>query len=225
MSIARGTLLTLLDEVADAANSPRWGDTLKRQLLGEVHWREWRDLLNANRMLRVAVRTVATDSDGRFDKTDLNSGSGDSTETFFRILNVRQGNLFYQVAKYEDYPISPTAVNLPNVWYEFGDQIQLIPAAGGNDVIVAVNHLPQRADLLTDNTSSVVFPDGYEMVLAYETAAAMFMKGAAESNLAAEMRQMASVLRDRMHQDVARITVRPMRMGYLDDKYDWGSAG
>ena len=71
----------------------------------------------------------------------------------------------------------------------------------------------------------MVFPDGYEMVLAYETAAAMFMKGAAESNLAAEMRQMASVLRDRMHQDVARITVRPMRMGYLDDKYDWGSAG
>lgn len=225
MSMTRGQLLTLIDQMADTEGSPRWGTLLKNQLLGEVHWREWRDLLNVNKMLRVAKRTVTTDANGQFLKSALNSGSGDSTETFYRIQTLYQGNLFYQPAKYEDYPISPSDVALPQVWYEFGDAIQLIPAAEGNAVTVTVNHLPQRSDLLVSDSSTVVFPDGYELILAYETAASMFMKGAAESNLTAEMRQNAMLLRERMHQDLSRLAVRPLRMGYQDDKYDWGAVG
>jgi hypothetical protein len=221
--MARGTLLTLIDEMADAAGSPRWGTTLKRQLLGEVHWREWRDLLNVNRMLRVGSRALTTDGDGRVAKSALTTGAGDATETAYRILSVNSGNIYYQPAKYEDYPMSPAVVSLPQVWYEYGDDLQLIPASPGAPVTIVVNHLPQRADLLTTDTSTVTFPDGYEMILAYETAASMFMKGAAESNLTGEMRAMATVLRERMHQDVGRLTVRPMRMGYADDRWDWGA--
>ena len=223
MSMARSALVTLVDEMADAKGSPRWGTTLKLQLLGEAHWREWKDLLNVNRMLRVGTRTATTDADGRVAKSDLTSGSGDATETFYRILTLRQGNFYYQPAKYEDYPQSPTEVSLPQVWYEYGDEIQLIPAAQGNTVTVVVNHLPQRADLLVDNNSTVVFPDGYDLILAYEAAASMFMKGAAETQLAGELRGAAQVLRERMHQDVGRIAIRPMRMGYMDDRWDWGS--
>ncbi len=221
MSMARSTLLTLVDEMADANGSPRWGTTLKLQLLGEVHWREWKDLLNVNRHLRMAQRTVTTDVDGRFAKTALDSGSGDATETHFRILALNQGNFFYQVADFEQYPQSPTEVSLPNVWYEYGDKIQLIPAAQDNTVTVTVNHLPQRADLLQNNNSTVVFPDGYDLILAYETAASMFMKGAAESQLSAELRVNASMLRDRMRQDVGRIAVKPLRLGYMDDWSMW----
>ena len=223
MSMARGTLLTLVDEMADANGSPRWGTTLKLQLLGEAHWREWKDLLNVARHLRMAQRTATTDADGRIAKSALTSGSGDATETWYRILTVSQGNFYYQPATYEEYPQSPTEVSLPQVWYEYGDLIQLMPAAQGNTVTVNVNHLPQRADLLVDNNSTVVFPDGYDLILAYEAAASMFMKGAAETNLAGELRGAAQVLRDRMHQDVGRITVRPLRMGSMDDKWDWGS--
>lgn len=225
MSMTRGQLLALIDQMADTEGSPRWGTLLKNQLLGEVHWREWRDLLNVNKALRMAKRTVTTNADGAFLKTALNSGSGDATETFYRIQTVYQGNLFYQFASYEQYPMSPSEVNLPQVWYEFGDLIQLIPAAQGNTVTVTVNHLPQRADLLTSDSSTVVFPDGYDLILAYETAASMFMKGAAESNLTAEMRQNARLLRERMHQDVGRLSVRPLLMGAMDDKYDWGAVG
>lgn len=223
MSMVRSTLVTLVDELADANNSPRWGTTLKRQMLGEVHWREWRDLLNINRMLRVGSRTATTDADGRIAKSALTTGSGDATETYYRILTVRQGNMFYQPAKYEDYPVSPTEVSLPQVWYEYGDQVQLIPAAQGNTVTVVVNHLPQRADLLASDASTVVFPDGYDMILAYETAASMFMKGAAETQLSMELAGKAAQLRDRMHQDVARLSIQPLRMGYMDDRWDWGA--
>lgn len=223
MSMVRSTLVTLVDELADANNSPRWGTTLKRQMLGEVHWREWRDLLNINRMLRVGSRTATTDADGRIAKSALTTGSGDATETYYRILTVRQGNMFYQPAKYEDYPVSPTEVSLPQVWYEYGDQVQLIPAAQGNTVTVVVNHLPQRADLLASDASTVVFPDGYDMILAYETAASMFMKGAAETQLSMELAAKAAQLRDRMHQDVARLSIQPLRMGYMDDRWDWGA--
>jgi hypothetical protein len=223
MSMTRGTLMTLVDEMADAVGSPRWGITLKRQLMGEVHWREWRTLLSVNRMLRVGTRTPATDADGRFAKTGLNSGSGDATETWFRVLSLQLGQQFYQPAKYEDYPVSPTAVSLPYVWYEYGNDVQLIPApVQSTPITVVVNHLPQRADLLVDDNSLVVFPDGYDLILAYETAASMMMKGAAETNLSAEMSMRAQQLRESMHQDVGRITTRPLRMGYADDQYDWG---
>lgn len=222
MSMTRGTLLTLVDEMADANGSPRWGSTLKLQMLGEVHWREWKDLLNVARHLRMAKRTATTDADGRIAKSALTSGSGDATESWYRILSVAQGHFYYQPATYEQYPESPTEISLPQVWYEYGDQIQLIPAAEGNTVTVAVNHLPQRADLLQTNNSTVVFPDGYEMILAYETAASMFMKGAAETNLSAELSAKAQQLRDRMHQDVGRIAVRPMRVAAMDDWAQWG---
>lgn len=222
MSMTRATLLTLVDEMADANGSPRWGTTLKNQLLGEVHWREWKDLLNANRMLRVATRTATTNADGRIAKSDLNGSGGDGTEYYYRVLSLSQGNFFYQPAKYEDYPVSPTEVSLPQVWYEYGDMIQLMPAAQGNTVTVTVNHIPQRADLLASDSSTVIFPDGYELILAYECAASMFTKGAAETGQAVELLQRAQALRDRLHQDV-RLTTRPMRVGYSDDRWDWGA--
>lgn len=222
MSMARSTLLTLVDEMADANGSPRWGTTLKLQLLGEVHWREWKTLLNVARHLRMAERTLTTDGAGRFQKSALTAGSGDATETWYRILSLQQGNFFYQPTEYEQYPKSPSTVALPQVWYEYGDQIQLIPAATGVPVTVVVNHLPQRADLLSSDTATVVFPDGYDLILAYETAASMFMKGAAESQLAGELRAAAAVLRDQMRQDVGRLSVRPLRMKAMDDRWDWG---
>lgn len=224
MSMTRGALLTLVDEMADAAGSPRWGTTLKRQLLGEVHWREWRDLLNVNRMLRVGDRTVTTDANGRVAKSALNAGSGDTLTTSYRILTVRADNIFYTPARYEEYPISPAVVSLPQVWYELGDELQLIPAAPGTVATITVNHIPARADTLSDDNATVTFPDGYDLLLAYETAASMFMKGAAESNLTAEMRSMATALRERLHQDVSRLSTRPTRVMAMDDKMDWGSA-
>jgi hypothetical protein len=223
MSLTRSALLTLAAEMADAVDQPRWGATLRTQLLGEAHWREWRDLLNIDRHLRMAARTVTTDADGRIDKASLNSGSGDSTETMYRILSVNQGNVFYQSSAYEQYPLAPAEGRLPQVWYEYGDQIQLMPAIVGNSVTVTVNHLPQRADLLASDSSLVVFPDGYELILAFELAASMFMKGAAETQQAAEFLGRAQALRDRMHQDIARRSTRPLRLNAADDRYDWGS--
>jgi hypothetical protein len=215
--------MTLVDEMADASGQPRWGTTLKRQLLGTVHWREWRSLLNANRVLRFAERTVTLDSDGRFNKTDLNTGSGDTLETYYRIQTLRRGNIFYQPSEYKEFPISPGDVTFPNVWYERGSQIQVIPNDSSlSEAIVGVNHLPARADLLASDSSTVVFPEGYDLLLAYETAAMMFTKGGAETAAAADMRQMARVLREEMHQD-QRISVLPMRMGAMDDPNDWGS--
>jgi len=222
VSMSRGALLTLTEEMADAVGSSRWGATLKRQLLGEVHWREWRDLLNVNRMLRVAKRTVTTDAEGQFAKAALNSGSGDATEKYYRLLSIRAGNRFYQQAQYEEYPLSPTIVLQPNVWYEYGDKVQVIPSSPVTELEVVVNHLPQRADLLVDDSSLVVFPDSYELILAYETAASMLTKGAAETQLANELRGSAMALRDRMGQDLARRSQHPLRMRAADDPADWG---
>jgi hypothetical protein len=119
--------------------------------------------------------------------------------------------------------VAPANVVLPRVWYELGDEVQVLPTAEGNSVTVLVNHLPQRADLLVDDNSTVTFPDGYDLILAYELAASMLMKGAAETQLAAELRGMAQVLRDRLQQDVARMGTKPLRLAYADDRADWGA--
>lgn len=224
MSVTRAVLETMTRELADAVDDPRWSQTLVLQLLGQVHLQEWRDILNAANMRRYALRTVTTDANGRFAKTALDSGSGDTAETHYRLLSVAVGQFFYQQSQYADYPqpFQQMGGTLPNVWYEVGDEIQLVPLAQGTTVQVAVNHTPARVDQLAGDSSIVVYPDGYELILAYMGAKQMLLKGGIEGQYAAQLEAQAKQLRDRLLMDVRRLGTRPIIMGAMDSPAMWG---
>lgn len=224
MSVTRAVLETLTRELADAVDDPRWGQTLVLQILGQVHLQEWRDILNAANMRRYALRTVTTDANGRFAKTALDSGAGDTAETHYRVLSVAVGQFFYQQSAYQDYPqpFQQMGGTLPNVWYELGDEIQLVPLAQGTTVQVAVNHTPARVDQLAGDGSTVIYPDGYELILAYMGAKQMLLRGGIEGQYAAQLEAQAKELRDRLLMDVRRLGTRPIIMGAMDSASMWG---
>lgn len=224
MSITRDALETLTRELMDAVDDPRWGQTYVLQVLGQVHLQEWRDILNAVNVYRWAQRTVTLDSNGRFAKSALSSGSGDSAETFYRILAMQNGQFFYQQSTFQQFPQPQTNYGgtFPNVWYEIGEQVQVVPPSAGLALTVSVNHTPARVDQLADGASTVVFPDGYELILAYMAAKQLLLKGGAEGQYARQLEAQAQELRARLLMDLRRLGTRPIIMGALDDAGQWG---
>lgn len=225
MSVTRAVLETMTREMADAVDDPRWSQTLVLQILGQVQVQEWRDILNAAPTNRLAQRTVTLDANGRFAKTALDSGSGDTATTHYRILTVADGSYFYQQSTYQDFPAPDLsyAATMPRVWYEFGDEVQVVPTMPSLALTVGVNHTPARVDQLAGDSSVVVFPDGYELILAYMGAKQMLLKGGTEGQYAAQLETQAKELRDRLLFDLRRIGTRPLVMGAMDSTSQWGA--
>ena len=226
MSDAQWTRTTYMDQTraqADARQSDRWSDPDVRYVLGMVHAREWKRLLNANNVLRVGTRTVAQDINGQFTVASLDGGSGDSQERFYRVLSLVQDVRLYAEMRFTEAPTAATTGGYSSArrWYRTGDLIQCLPVENGASMTVTVNHLPTPIDQLSSDAAAAVFPRDYEMIVAWETAAAMLMKGGAESDAAQDLQQLAEQMRGDMLGDLARQSVAPMQMQYPDRATEW----
>lgn len=225
-----GQFIGNVRQFMDAENSSRWTDPFIISVAGIVSNNEWSDILNQNQYYRFGTRSVVTDSSGRIAIADLNSGSADSAEYFYRVLvGPTDGNILWRETDFRYVPLG-TQSNYQNpyehLYYLAGDYFQLLPVASGSALTVAVNHTPPRVDQLSDtsNTSTVAvpFPSGYEMVLVWVTAATLLMKGAAESSAARDLFSLADDARRNMLGDIARRTTRPTYALFQDDPSAWG---
>lgn len=216
MALTKAQYLAKARERADAAGSGRWDDADLAVLFGGVHWREWANILNANNRKRVATRTV-TPSAGLVPKSALSI----SGESFYRIISVRQSNIFLTPGHYEDNPLPPGEGLQSWTWYEMGDYIQINTGSDVETKIV-VNHRPTRVELLNDS-DNVEYPEGYEIALVYLLAGEMLLKGGAETEAGAMLMSFGGQLRADMMDDIRRISVHPTEIRAGDDKYDWGS--
>lgn len=232
MSMTRGVLMAAAREIADAVGSPKWTDATVRQWLGVAHWQEFKNILNANNEYTLATVTPSEDANGLFPLTALDTGSGDSTLTHYRIHSIAQNAsggalgvgpyFYYKQVEYKDYPVPQSNTMMPYVWYLFGANIQVLPVQPSTVLTVVVNQLPQRADLLVDDNSTVVFPSGYEMILAYMTAARMLSKAGEETPAAAIMKAEADEIREPMLQDLRRPSINTTVFRALDMASEWG---
>lgn len=93
-------------------------------------------------------------------------------------------------------------------------------AARLGTAIAGVLEFPAIAD-----TRDVVWPDGYEMVLAYHLAAMLLTKGAVETGAAADLFVIVDQLYTDMLQALMRPTTKRPTMGPSDDVNDWNAAG
>lgn len=231
MSMTRAQLTSMAREVADAVGSPRWSDSTIQSWLGLAQWQELGNLLNANRQYYMNVVQPYMDSNGRFLMSELTTGTGDSTKNFYRVLTMSQPNtsaataqVYYRKVNYEEYPNPQPSTSLPYVWYDYGDEIQILPAVGGLQMNVVCNYRPARVDQLVADSSVVPFPDGYESLLALMAGARMLDKGGAEANAAAILRGEAEQIREQMLMDLGRRSTMPIIARAFDDPLGWGSA-
>lgn len=225
VGLTRAQYIGQVREVMDAVNSTRWSDSAISGVLGLVHRREWSGLLGANPYYRHATRSVSSAPDGTLAYTALNSGSGDSTQTWSRILAVSDGNTVYRQTTFAENPLAASSgsfLQYDRMWYDAGSNLQVLPA-GAVTLSVTVNWIPPRVDQLSADTSVVDFPDGHESVLWFEAAAMLLSKGGAENDAAQTMRAIAEQERQTMYSDIQRRSAKPISLGYPDRASEWGT--
>lgn len=229
MSYTVQQLIDLTRENMNAVDSTQWSDTILKTWVGVAHWREWANLLNANRFYRMQQVTLAQDANGQMPFASLNAGSGDTTKYWYRVITVSQPGspssqvqFYYQQASYDQFPNPQPNTSLPYVWYRFGDQLQVLPVASGQGMTITTNWRPTRADRLLSLSSVVDFPDGYEELIGWSAAWLALTKGGSEVQAAGDINAVAETLRTTMLEDLGRESTWPIIARAFDDASDWG---
>lgn len=230
MSYSKSTLRTAVLDKASAivgstvspfySATPSTGDV--DRTIGMVFDREWRRILNANQYFRMQKVTVATDSTGRIAKTSLSTGAGDAIKRFYRVLTVVRNNIPYSQVEYKDMPLAETLGAFPYCWYLEGTNLFFLPKEISASFDITVNFYPQRPDKLSGEGITVDFPEEWEELIVFESAAWLLAKGGNETKAAAELRAAAEDIRTDMLEDVARVSTNPDRLRYPDHPFTWG---
>lgn len=222
--VTRGQLISDTREYMDAVGSTRWSDAFIRTVLNSVYDAEWSNILNAAPYYRFAMRQATTDANGQVALTALDSGSGDSQQNLYRILSVSDGNVLYSQTRFQDVPLATTTNYLPTyprLYYLTGTYLQALPVSAGVGLYVGVNYKPTALIDLSSDTALIDYPVSNHLILAYQGAYQLLLKGGAEGAAASNLKALADEERATMLDDIRRQTIDPTRMAYSDLKYDW----
>jgi hypothetical protein len=220
----RADLIEQTREYMDAVGSSRWSDSLITTVLGSVFDAEWSNILNAAPYYKFAQRQVTTASDGTVALSSLDSGGGDTQQNLYRILSVSDGNVLYEQTNFSDVPLATTTNYLPTyprLYYVAGDNIQILPVASNLSLYIYVNYKPTTINDLASDASVFDFPSNANLIIVWEAAAQLLLKGGAETSAANDLKALAAMERESMLDDIRRRTINPTRMAYPDLKYDW----
>jgi len=219
-------MIELTRQFMDAVDADRWSDSLIVTILGNVFDGEWSNILNAAPYYTFGLRTATQDSNGQIPFASLNSGSGDSQQNYYRILNVSDGNSNYSETRYQDVPLATATNYFPPYGYAYyivGDYIQFLPVGSGVQMTIGVNYKPTNIADLSSDSALITFPDSSELILAIAAASKLLNKGGAESGAAQVLARMADEERVSLLDDLRRRTINPTRMAYPDSRSDWGN--
>lgn len=221
---------TGVDAVAGATvDAPRWNHVTINAVGGNVMQEEWSGILNQTPYYRFATINTTTDANGCIAISNLTTGSGDTKQTFYRVLSgFTDGTYLYREVDFRNVPMA-TITNYQNPWdylyYLAGSNFQLLPVSSGTAITTYVNWTPPRVDQLSGDGVSLDFPDGAEMILVWQTAAKLLAgKGGAEAAGAAVLSALADDARKNLYGSIARQTTRPSYALYPDTAMMWGGA-
>ena len=220
----RSEFVTAVAAYLDGEGSNRWTPRLVLDIGGMVMTNEWSDILNQNKAARWAMRQVVTDAQGRvpFSALDMIPPpgppgvpdlSGDAAEYFYRVIGgFTDGARVWVEVDANELPVpflSGAVAPIAPCFVQIGDAFQLLPATPGASLSAAVSHTPPTVAQLASDLSVLQFPRGYEYIPVWVTAATLLMKGAAESQAAADLFSLADGARKNMLGDTARRTTSP----------------
>jgi hypothetical protein len=220
----RDNLVTQTREYMDAEGSDRWSEDIILLVLDQVFDNEWSNILNAAPYYTFARRQVVTDSEGRVPFTQLNGGGGDKQENFYRMVSLSDGERLYTQTSFQNVPLATTSNYLPTypkMFYQAGQAFQTLPVQSGVQLNAFVNYKPTAIRDLSSGAAFVEFPPRAHLIVVYDAAANLLMKGGAESRQAADLKRLAEMERATLLDDIRRTTTRPTEMAYPDTKFEW----
>jgi len=191
------------------------------QTIGRMMVEEWRKLLDANPYLRVASVTLTTDANGQIAKSGLDTGAADAKVYHNKIIAMTLGNYVLEPARWSDYTRAVSAGTAPYIYFEYGDNFQILPKLQGQSIQVDYNHVPERQDRLATDNSVIAFPDGYEDIVAMSAASYLLAKGGAEPETLSQLAALADKRRNDLIAAVGRPNAGPQRPKYADDPITW----
>lgn len=230
MPWTRDVLIDRIRHVANAEDAT--GDWPADVVLDEaslVHAQEWGHLLDMNPRLRMARRVCTVGTDGTIPLTALST----TTERFDRVVVLVDGTVSLlsliesmepRVGRSRD-TLGTSLVR----WQRIGNQVVVDRDTGGTVTAlvthtpVLVRDLPLPPQPATGTLEPTIeFPDGWELLLAYETAAHLLHKGARESDAAGILEQKAEQLRQRLLARIGRDRTAPLTVTAIDSASEWG---
>lgn len=225
MSMTRLEFQNNVTNFMDAETSVRWSTALILSVAGIVCQNEWSDILNQNQYYTFGTRSVTTAAGGTVAISDLNAGSGDAAQYFYRVLvGFTDGSVLWKETDFRYVPLG-TQQNYQNpyeyLYYLSGNYFQLLPVATGTVLTVQVNYTPPTIAQLAGDDSVVQFVAGYEWILVWVTAATLLLKGGTESQAASDLMTLADGARKNMLGDIGRRTTRPNFALYQDSASAW----
>ncbi len=223
MSWTRDVLVARVRHVAMAEDATGdWPDDVVLDHASLVHRAEWGHLLGMNARLRMARRVVVVGPEGVIDRAQLST----PTEHLARVVRLVDG----AVPLFDLTASGLLARSEDVVWSRMGD-VLVVDRPVGMTLTALVTHTPplvRDLPLPTQPASGAVveplveFPDGWEMLLAYETAAHLLDRGARESDAAVRLEQKAEAIRQRMLAELGRDRTGPLTVAHIDDPTEWG---
>jgi hypothetical protein len=239
MSMTRSQLIDHTARWADALGSTRWfgfppgssqtGATEVSDIMQLVWQREWKRILNANRHYRMNKVTPTTDAAGFIPVSALTTGAGNAVRHFYRVLTWVFNNYQYKTGTQEEWALGQNQGVAPRIYFLSDNgtapAFMQLPVAtnttfDGVGSFIWVNWFPQNFVNYADG-DVVDFPDGYEEIVAIESAAALLAKGGAEIQATNDLKRIAEEFRSEMLQDIARETGKAMRVQFEDTSAMW----
>jgi hypothetical protein len=206
-----------------AETTTKWTDAVIKEIAGLVCDREWKNILNANKYYKMQkVQATSSASTGYIAKSDLNTGTANTVKRFYRILGVIKNDTFYEPAEWSDIPLGEYLGASPHIWYPQDDNIVPLPIEKSAVFDVWVNYIPVSVDALAADSDLIVFPEDYEELLKWETAAWLSTKGDEETQAAITFAAFADRIRADMLQDITRLSTEADRMKFPDSAGEWG---
>ena len=216
-------------DIMNATGSGQWTDPILTTWVGVAHWREYANLLSANRFYRMQQVQLTQDSNGQIPFASLNTGSGNSAKFWYRVIAVSQVGVpsgqspfYYRQATFDQFPSPQPMTAMPYVWYRFGDQMQVIPVAPGQALTITTNFRPPRADTLSPASTAIDFPSGYENLIPWRAAWLALTKGGSEVQAAQDINAVADQMANTMLEDLGRESTWPTIARAFDDPEMWG---
>lgn len=227
MALTRQTFLTRARQMSDTLfGAVEYPDELLKDLAAMVHVDEWRRLLDEAPYYRTALRTVTLSGTGSFPWSDLSSGTGNSRETVYRVLQIADaaGNdLTYAQPERVRIAVQPALDAAHKLWTRVGSTVQTFGVAG--TVSVLVNWTPCSIGDLASDADTIDFPDPYAPILFYETAALALEKGGRETGEAQALKASAEAMRQKMLASLKRESAQAWVIGPDDSAWEWGVGG
>lgn len=222
MSFTRDELVTEIRALADAENETRWSNTTVLRHLDIVFDREWSRILAADPFYNVSSVSVTPDSNGVVARSAITGGTGDSLQRLYRIIGVVDGRTRFTKGDLDENLLTtdygPQGTTLYRYWRKGSNLILYPPPASAT---VTFSYRPQLPKALSSGDVTVTFPEPFEMLLAYGTAAQMLAKGGSETGASAELNALAEPIRDDLLADLSRDETEPTTWKYSDDPSQW----